>query len=194
MKRALVTGALVALAVAPQGAVAKPSSGDRQTASQECRAERGTTGATREAFKIRYGTNKGRRNAFGKCVSRRARIEERQRQKAVTNAAKECQAERAANPTAFAIKYGTTPKVAYGRPGNAFGKCVSAKATAKKQAAQVADARRIVQRTNAARACAAERRTSGRADFGSKYGTVKSKRRNAFGRCVSQKAKAPARS
>lgn len=25
--------------------------------------------ATREAFKVRYGTNKSKRNAFGKCVS-----------------------------------------------------------------------------------------------------------------------------
>ncbi|HEV2774135.1 MAG TPA: hypothetical protein VGV90_00945, partial [Solirubrobacteraceae bacterium] len=155
MKRALLTGALVALAVAPQGAVAKPTSGDRQNASQECRAERGTTSATREAFKIRYGTNKSKRNAFGKCVSRRASIEERQVRLAVTNAAKECQAERALNPTAFASKYGTNAKVTYGNPGNAFGKCVSAKARAKKAAADVADATRILQRTDAAKACAA---------------------------------------
>ena len=194
MKRALLTGALVALAVAPQGAVAKPSSVDRQTAAQECRAERGTASATREAFKVRYGTNKSKRNAFGKCVSRRSRIEERQVAKAVTNAAKECQAERAANPAAFALKYGTTPKVAYGNPGNAFGKCVSAKARAKKQAAQVADAKRILRRINAAKACAAERKAEGRTEFGRTYGTVKSKRRNAFGRCVSKKAKAQAQS
>lgn len=185
MKRALLAGALVALAVAPQGAVAKPSTTDRQNASQECRSERGTTTATRQAFRVSYGNKK---NAFGKCVSRRARSEERQRNGAVMNAAKICQAERSANPAAFVLKYGTSPNVKYGNPfgGNAFGKCVSGIASAKKRADDAADAKAIARRKKAARTCATER-AAGRSAFALRYGTVRSKRRNAFGRCVSQK-------
>jgi hypothetical protein len=179
------------LACAPASALAaKPSTTDRQNAAKECRAERGSSAATREAFK-HWGTNKNKKNAFGKCVSARARAEQRQTIAAVTNAAKECMAERALNPAAFALKYGTNnPNAKYPNPGNAFGKCVSGKAKAKKQSADAADARAIAKRKRAARSCATERTDIGRAAFGMKYGTVKSKRHNAFGKCVSKKARA----
>jgi hypothetical protein len=42
-------------------------------AAKTCKAERGTTEQSREAFRNRYGTNKNKRNAFGKCVSRHVR-------------------------------------------------------------------------------------------------------------------------
>ena len=119
MKRALMT--LLALALlAPATAAAKPSGADKTNASKECKAERGTTAATREAFRVRYGTNKNGKNAFGKCVSRRSKSEEAQREAAAKNAAKECKAERAADPAAFAAKYGTNTN-----KKNAYGKCVS---------------------------------------------------------------------
>ena len=76
MNRSIATGAAVAAAALlamPAGAVAKPSQGDRVNAAQECRAERGDSDATREAFKDKYGTNKNNRNAFGKCVSQNAK-------------------------------------------------------------------------------------------------------------------------
>jgi hypothetical protein len=41
-----------------------------KNAAQECKAERG---ANPDAFKETYGTNKNGKNAFGKCVSRKAR-------------------------------------------------------------------------------------------------------------------------
>lgn len=189
MKKLLVLGVVVALGLIPAGAAAKPTKTDRTNAAKECRFERGTTAATREAFRVKYGTGKRGRNAFGKCVSRHARSEERQRGAAATNAAKECKAERDANPLAFAIKYGTNVKYPNPRNNNAFGKCVSSKAKAKKQAADVADVRRALARRNAARDCAAERKEIGRAAFGERYGTVRSNRRNAFGKCVSAKAK-----
>ena len=159
MKKALMAGSVLVLAITPASAMAKPNKTDRANAAQECRSERGGDAGTRAAFALRYGTNRNKRNAFGKCVSKRSRSEERQRVGALTNAAKECQAERALNPTAFALKYGTNPNVKYGNPngGNAFGKCVSGKAMAKKQASDVADARTIARRKNAARACAGER-------------------------------------
>ncbi|HEX2162183.1 MAG TPA: hypothetical protein VHF88_10235 [Thermoleophilaceae bacterium] len=117
---AATTVALALLAV-PAGAVAKPAQADRSNATQECRAERGGSDATREAFKVKYGTNENGRNAFGKCVSAKARAEARERKAARRKAAKQCRAEREEiGETAFAEKYGTNKS-----KRNAFGKCVS---------------------------------------------------------------------
>lgn len=95
-------------------------------AAKECKAERTLDPA---AFALKYGTNGNHRNAFGKCVSQKAKAKEaaadEQDQQAATefkNAAKECDAERQLDPGAFAQKYG---KNANDR--NAFGKCVSSK-------------------------------------------------------------------
>ena len=73
-KRFWVTGALVAsLAVPATAFAAEPTKTDKTNAAKECRAERGDTDATREAFREQYGTNKNGKNAFGKCVSQTAR-------------------------------------------------------------------------------------------------------------------------
>ena len=69
-----VTAALVTVAL-PATAAAKPDKVDRKNAAQECRFERGSTSFSREAFRAKYGTNKNKRNAFGKCVSRHVRGE-----------------------------------------------------------------------------------------------------------------------
>jgi hypothetical protein len=51
MRRLLIIiGALALLAVPATTAVAKPSKADKREAQRECRDERGTTDATREAF------------------------------------------------------------------------------------------------------------------------------------------------
>jgi hypothetical protein len=42
-------------------------------AAKACKAERGTTEASRTAFETRYGTNANKKNAFGKCVSNAAK-------------------------------------------------------------------------------------------------------------------------
>ena len=42
-------------------------------ASKKCKAERGTTAASMAAFNEKYGTNKNKKNAFGKCVSMNAK-------------------------------------------------------------------------------------------------------------------------
>jgi len=185
VKRFLVAGFVLAL-LAPATAAAKPNGTDKTNAARECKSERGTTAATREAFRVKYGTNKNGKNAFGKCVSRRSKAEEKQREGAAANAAKECKAERAADANAFAEKYGTNKN-----KRNAYGKCVSGKAKAKKDEADAADAKKIKARKSAAKECAAERKTIGRAAFAEKYGTNKNKR-NAFGKCVSTAAKAKA--
>jgi hypothetical protein len=101
-----------------------------KNAAQECREERGTTPESREAFNQQYGTNGNKRNAFGKCVSSKAKAKEKaadaedqQEATEFKNAAKTCDAERGdteESRTAFAEKYGTNEN-----KKNAFGKCVS---------------------------------------------------------------------
>jgi hypothetical protein len=123
------------------------------------------------AFKLLYGTNANKSNAFGKCVSVLAQRNAKNR----SNAASQCRAERTVDSAAFAAKYGTGKKHA-----NAFGNCVSqtAKATAAQQ----------VKATNeAAKACWTERKADPAA-FKTKYGTNANKS-NAFGKCVSGKVK-----
>jgi hypothetical protein len=95
-----------------------------RNASRDCREERAED---RAAFDEKYGTNANNKNAFGKCVSLKAREKEQaadeQDQQEATgfkNAAKLCAAERDADADAFAIKYGTNRN-----KKNAFGKCVS---------------------------------------------------------------------
>jgi hypothetical protein len=53
-KFVIFAGVLGALTL-PAAAQAGPT--DRQNAAQECRFERGTTAATREALALKYGTN-----------------------------------------------------------------------------------------------------------------------------------------
>jgi hypothetical protein len=88
-------------------------------AAQECFAERATD---LDAFREEYGTNPNKRNAFGTCVSQKAKKELREEVLETLNAARECKAERAEDPAAFREKYGTNLNKA-----NAFGKCVSGK-------------------------------------------------------------------
>jgi hypothetical protein len=102
----------------------------------------------------------------------------------VKNAAKFCKALRSAADSNFASMFGTKK--------NAYGKCVSS--TAKKDANEDAE-QEAAAKTNAAKACKAERDDAGFAaahggeTFAEFYGTNKNGK-NAFGRCVSGKAKA----
>jgi hypothetical protein len=148
------------------------------SASKQCRTERSEMGL--ELFRLTYGTNKTKRNAFGKCVSKRTHATTEAVKEAKQNASKECTAEETADPAAFKQKYGT------GKHGaNAHGKCVSQKAKSKAAKAVHDEVKADV---NAAKACKAERKADPAA-FKQKYGTNKSKR-NAFGKCVSKLAKA----
>jgi hypothetical protein len=92
------------------------------TASQECRAERD---ADPVAFQETYGSNGNGKNAFGKCVSARVREDTAEGASEFSNAARECRAERSADPDGFAATYGTNEN-----RRNAFGKCVSQKVRA----------------------------------------------------------------
>ena len=72
------------------------------------------------AFAAKYGSNKSKTNAFGKCVSQTRSELSAETADEIENAAKQCKAERKADPSAFASKYGTNAN-----KRNAFGKCVS---------------------------------------------------------------------
>jgi hypothetical protein len=96
---------------------------EEKNAAKACKAERGTTPASKAAFAEKYGTNENNKNAFGKCVSQTAMEGVAEAQLETLNAAKACKAERGTTPasrTAFAEKYGTNAN-----NKNAFGKCVS---------------------------------------------------------------------
>jgi len=80
-------------------------------------------------WKHKYGTNASKKNAFGKCVSQKAKAKEKAQDQndaaeaeAMTNAAQDCDTERSADRKAFEDKYGTNHN-----KKNAFGKCVSQK-------------------------------------------------------------------
>ena len=122
MKTLSTVIALAVLVVVPAGAVAKPNATDRHAAVKQCKAERGKSKATRSAFKARY-------HSFSRCVRQNTAEERAERKAALSNAAKECKAERADEDFAashegksFAEFYATN-----GNGRNAYGKCVSGK-------------------------------------------------------------------
>ena len=165
-----VTGLAFALVI-PTGVMAKPDKAETNNAKAQCKEERGKSKATREAFRAKY-------DGFADCVGRTAADEEAENNEAQRNAAQECKAERAADPDAFKGTYGANKN---GK--NAFGKCVSGKASQKKAAEDAADAQAVAETKKAAKDCAAER-AADRDAFKEKYGTNKNGR-NAFGKCVS---------
>jgi hypothetical protein len=168
--RKLIFIFVTALLAVPALAVAStpPSPADQAAAVKQCTTERNANSA---AFKLLYGTNASKSNAFGKCVSKLAQQNEQNR----SNAAAQCRTERSADPTTFAATYGTGKNHM-----NAFGNCVSTKAKA-------AAAAQVQATINAAKACWTERKADPAA-FKAKYGTNANKS-NAFGKCVSGKVK-----
>jgi hypothetical protein len=152
-----------------------PTPADKAAAVKQCSTERNAMGAA--PFKLLYGTNANKSNAFGKCVSKLAQ----QNAKNGATAASQCRAERDADAAAFASKYGTGKKHA-----NAFGRCVSRL----ERAGQGDD-------QNAAQQCKAEQADPtflvghGGKTFADFYGR-NADRSDAYGRCVSTKAKAAA--
>ena len=166
MKRFSIFLVAVAALAVPGAASAAVSPADFKNAAKYCKALRAEMGA--DAFKQAYGTNKNKRNAFGKCVSKQALALDRIHAQAV----KECRV--------------ATQSV---RPENAPGRgddkrtlrdCVKQKVRELKAAHTDA----IV---NAARQCKTER-TADPVAFRDKYGTNENKS-NAFGKCVSTTAR-----
>jgi hypothetical protein len=183
----IAIGAAACLAAPATAAAGEPNGTDKTNAARECRAERGTTDATREAFAQKYGTEKSNfKNAFGKCVSSRAQDEQSERRAAKRGASRDCREEREElGLQAFREKYGTEGS----NRRNAFGKCVSQHAKKRRAAADRADRREIKETHRAAEECADEREAMGEEAFEEKWGTERSKRNNAFGKCVSSNAR-----
>ena len=175
MNKILIVLGTVAVLALPAGAMAKPSEVDKRAAKQQCKDERGKSSATHEAFKAKY-------RSFGRCVRRNAAEEEAETDSAHKNAAKECKAEKTADPVAFAQAYGTNANMK-----NAYGKCVSSKAKDEKRKMDAEDEEDAEEFKNAARDCAAERGLD-REAFAGTYGTNANKS-NAFGKCVSGKTR-----
>jgi hypothetical protein len=161
-KITLVTGLVFAL-VLPAAAVAAPSpdSADKRAAMKECKALRGQTAATREAFRALQ-------RSFVACVKAKSREEAQEEQTAHKNAAKECKAQ--------------------GLTGRAFGKCVSQQARENEGEADQQDQQDATAQKNAAKECATERESLGSDVFAEQYGT-NANNKNAFGKCVSKKAR-----
>lgn len=120
----------------------------KTNAARECRAERNDPNFAAshgdETFAEFYGTNANNRNAFGKCVSSKAKAKVNEaveaEVEATENAAQQCKAER--RDENFAASHdGKTFREHYGtnkNQRNAFGKCVNSKkaeAEAEEQAA-----------------------------------------------------------
>ena len=183
MKKITLVAGLALILVLPAISVATPSPdrADKRAAKSECNMFRGHSGITREAFLTKY-------ESFKACVQARAQNEAQEEQNAHKNASQECREERGTTPesrTVFNEKYGTNAN-----DKNAFGKCVSTKAKAKEQAADAEDQQQATEFKNAAKACDDERGDTeeSRALFAEKYGT-NANNKNAFGKCVSQKAR-----
>jgi hypothetical protein len=181
MKSRILIAAALAILVVPAASFAgAPNGQDRENGARACRALRVSMGL--DLFRATYGTaQSNRKNAFGRCVSQWTRSEHQNR----IAARSACSAEQS-DPNfaashdgkSFAEFYGTGPKLS-----NAFSRCVSSKAKAASLEARE-------NTTSAARTCKAERSEIGVSEFRAKYGKS-SNDRNAFGKCVSQLAKAP---
>jgi hypothetical protein len=104
---------------------AKTAAANQTNAAKACKAEMAMPEATFRAahngmsFAEFYGKNKNDKNAYGKCVSSKAKTANEQQEAKTMKAAEACKAERAADKAAFTAKYGGK--------ASAFGKCVSSK-------------------------------------------------------------------
>jgi hypothetical protein len=148
-----------------------------QVAAQQCTGELHAMGA--KAFKGLYGDPPKGQHAMRNCQRRHGKSAHN----LIDNAAQQCKAEQA-DPNFAAGHGGMTFDQFYGTNANdknSFGKCVSSKV----QSTEAQDDENV---QNAAQACRAERNLDPDA-FRDKYGTNKNKK-NAFGKCVSQTAKA----
>jgi hypothetical protein len=161
--------------LAPVAAFAAPT--PAQQASKDCSTLRAKIGAT--AFTQAFATN-GTSNAFGKCVSKLAQVE----QANLSSANTLCRAEQA-DPNFASAHGGKTFAQFYGKGNgkNAFGNCVSLKArnSSKPEQAEM----------NPARTCNGMRTKLGRSLFARAFGTNAS-HANAFGKCVSLVARSEA--
>ena len=177
---------IVALALAlPAAAFAAGTPNTNSLANSSCKTQQTQMALiSANTFKLAYGTNASRSNAFGKCVAKATVTAS----VAVQNAAKTCKAQQAdvnfanaaTNPNhlTFNAFYGANGK-GKSADANAYGKCVSKLTQLSTNAQTKAD-------VAAAKTCKTELAASKRrVPFASTYGASK----NAFGVCVSRHSK-----
>lgn len=187
MKRFLIVtvvfalSAPAALAVPPGGSKGGQDAQTTQvttpTPSELCKEQRRVIGMS--SFRALYAPIGTPKAAMTACLAGQVQTAS----SAAKNAAMECKLEQA-DPAFAGAHGGETFAQFYGTNANgknAFGKCVSSKATESVEDAQHAT-------LNAARKCKDER-SKGAQAFADNYGTNKNKR-NAFGKCVSKYAQA----
>ena len=105
MRRLVLVAALIAAVTVPSALAADPNPADFKNAAKYCKALRESKGT--EVFATLYGTNKNKKNAYGKCVSSTAKAKAKKREDmAETNAANgECKKQQAADAAKFAQDY-----------------------------------------------------------------------------------------
>ncbi len=177
---------ILALALAlPAAAIAANAPNPNSLANTSCKTQQtamALTGAT--TFKLAYGTNASRSNAFGKCVAKATLTAAA----AVQNAAKSCKAQQAdAN---FAAVTTSNPKglsfdVFYGGNSQAKGKAADANALGKCVSLLTQQSTNAQTRADVAAAKSCKTELADKATFAHNYGPGK----NAFGVCVSRKSK-----
>ena len=162
----LILAALLALAVPAAALAADEAPSPEDLAKAACKSEKAHIG--KATFTLTYPAGSASM-ATSACVAKRHGHAATD----VKNAAKGCKAERAADPAAFTSKYGTNKN---GK--NAYGKCASGKA-------RHATEQETEARVKAAQTCK-KLKAEQTATFEATYGT----KQNAFGKCVSETAKA----
>jgi hypothetical protein len=113
----LTYGAVKSMSKAKQACLAKNgaiAATELKNAAKECKAEREADAA---AFTEKYGTNHNKKNAYGKCVSSKAKESTEEETEDRVSAADTCKKLKADDKATFEATYGTKK--------NAFGKCVS---------------------------------------------------------------------
>lgn len=118
MRRMFVVCALIGATLVPSALAADPTPADFKNAAKYCKAARESKGI--DAFQTQYGTNKNKKNAYGKCVSSTAKAKaERREDTAETNAASaECKKERTADAAKFAQDYKNFGQCVKSQKGN----------------------------------------------------------------------------
>ena len=159
MKKITVSIGLALALAVPAGAIAKPHPDHAD--KRAAKAECKTLRGSTDVTREAFRTQF---RSFAACVRKTAVEEAQEEQSAFKNAAKECKAQ--------------------GLHGREYGKCVSTTAKAKEHAADEEDAEDATEWKNAAKECD-DLRDNHSAEFTATYGD----RPNAFGKCVSTKAR-----
>jgi len=97
----MLVSALVVAIVVPTALAADPTPADFKNAAKYCKAVRESKGV--EAFATLYGTNRNKRNAYGKCVSKTASAKAEKREDAAeAQAVADCKKQKAEDAAKFA--------------------------------------------------------------------------------------------